>query len=208
MRLLRLYGAPENAQMGAVLPVAHPSSIPGSGNLTTTPGQVITYEFQLGDSGLTFNPVAGGNYDGILIGVSGDVAYNNTLYSTVYPGVTQQALPSLPLPAVPADSDTHDLCMYVSNFEMDGLHWAYYQAGLLNTLATAANSPDPAAFKCITYASVPGMAAYRFNEFTAAIVPQTAPLIAFQQIWSFSNDVLALLKTQLSSSDYAAIATK
>ena len=163
------------------------NSIQGSGQL----GNNITYDFSPGDSGLLFP-----NNDGIQIGVKGGASYNGTAYSGSNP-------PSLPLPAPLADSDTHHLNMYVSNYEVDALNWAFFQAGKLNTVVNAADLPDPGVLKVKTYVpSCPPLQPYAGRAMQAQIQPNSAPVTAFQLVYELSDAVMAVLQNQLSTAVY------
>lgn len=170
-------------------------SIPASGDL----GHGITFDFALGDSGLAFPTNNKGNHDGVTIGVTGVASYKGTRYSG--PGA-----PSLPIPAVPADDDPNHLNVYVSDWAVNGLNWAYYEAGLLNLSLMPEDIPNPAALKTETYAAyIPQFKAYGKRAMQANISPLQAPVTAFQQVFMFTPDAMAALKTQLPDPVYQSM---
>ncbi len=165
-------------------------SIPGSGDL----GDGIVYNFSIGDSGLLFP----GN-DGIQMGVTGGASYQGTAFSEPNP-------PSLPLPAPLSDSDTHHLNMYVSNYEVDALNWAYSQAGKLNLVLNPQDLPNPAALSVSTYTALePTLAPYAAFVMQAQVTQLQAPVTSFQTAYIFGPSAMALLKTQLSTQVYGLI---
>ena len=164
------------------------ASIPGSGDL----GGGIKYDFSLGDpQGLAFP-----NDHGIQIGVKGGASYKNTPFD-------ESNHPELPLPLPPADSDIHHLNMYVSKYEVDALHWAYFQAGLLNTIVNPGDLPDPKVLKVHTYVEwITAFVPYGPFAMQAIIKPKTPPDVQFATVWEFTTDTLADLKSQLPGSVY------
>lgn len=176
------FATPINSLISGIL-----ATIPGSGNL----GNNILYDFSLGDSGLLFP-----NNDGIQMGVKGGASYNGTAFSGDTP-------PSLPLPAPLADTDTHHLNMYVSNYEVDALNWAFFQAGKLNTVVNAADLPDPDVLKVKTYVnSAPQLKPYTTRAMQAQIQPSSAPTTAFQLVYELSAAVMQTLSGQLPTDVY------
>jgi len=168
-------------------PLLH--SIPASGQLTTD----ITYEFALGDSGLTFP-----GDSGIAVGVTGRVSYKGTFYSATPPA-------ALPLPPIPTDK-LHHLQTYVSDYEINALHWAYFQAGLLSATVQASDLPDPDALKVRTY--VPAIPAFKpFASFAmqAQINPKEPPSASFQLVYELTTSVMTLLQQQLPSNVYQQV---
>ncbi len=162
-------------------------TIPGSGNL----GNGIVYDFSIGDSGLVFP-----NNDGIQMGVKGGASYNSVNFSGSTP-------PSLPLPISLTDSDTHHLNMYVSNYEVDALTWAFYKAGQLNTIVNASDLPDPNILKVKTYAIyTPALKPYQAFAMQAQIIQNAAPVTSFQLVYQLTTTVMATLQSQLPSSVY------
>ncbi|MHA6195110.1 hypothetical protein ACX3YG_12140 [Pseudomonas wadenswilerensis] len=178
----------QGAVTGAIPPLL--KSIPASGDL----GNGIVFDFALGDSGLGFSPQSGQN--GLTIGVNGSVTWNGT----PYPGPPQQALP---LPPIPAASSTSHLQTYVSDYSVNGLQWAYFQAGLLSATETAGTVPDPAVLKCKTYvASIAALKPYVLYSMQADIKPLSAPVTAFQEVWEFTQAAINTLKDQVWSPEW------
>lgn len=165
-------------------------SIPASGDL----GSGIVFDWSLGDSGLTFP-----NCNGISIGVAGRVSYNGTYFEG-------QAAPTLPVPPVPANTDTHHLQTYVSDYEINALQWAFFKAGKLNTTATPGTIPDPNALKVKTYVSwVSALKPYAACNMQADIQPLSAPTAVFQQVWMMSQTNIDNLKPQLPSNVWSIL---
>jgi len=181
----------DNIDFSSALQSVLPSmlqSIPASGKLTDK----INYEFGLGDSGLTFP-----NNNGIAIGVTGKVSYNGQYY----PGTVPAALPVPPVP-----TDSHHLQMYVSDYEINALHWAYYQAGLLNTTVNPSDLPDPDVLKVKTYVNlVPAFKPYQTYAMQAQVNPKAPPVVAFQDVYIFTSAAMSLLQTQLPNNIYQEI---
>src|SRR5262245_53405930 len=169
------------------------ATIPGSGNL----GNGIVYDFSLGDSGLLFP-----NNDGIQMGIKGGASYNGTPFSGDPP-------PSLPLPVPPADSDSHHLNMYVSNYEVDALNWAYYMAGNLNLTITPQELQklgDPTALDVSTYTAFePALNPYSTFVMYAFISQNAAPVTSFQVVYLYTDAAMASLKQQLPTDVYELI---
>ena len=171
------FGSAINAVVPALL-----KSIPSSGDL----GNDIVFEWGLGDSGLTFP-----SNSGISVGITGRVSYKGTFYQGAPPT-------TLPIPPVPAPTDAHYLQTYVSDYEVNALQWAYYQAGLLNSTATPGTIPDPDALKVKTYAQfINALRPYTAYNMQADIKPQIAPTNNFQQVWMFNQANVDRLKPQL-----------
>lgn len=161
------------------------ASIPGSGDL----GDGIFYNFSLGDSGLLFP----GN-DGIQMGVAGGASYNKTPFSGDTP-------PSLPLPAPLADGSAYHLNMYVSNYEIDALTWAFTQAGKLNMVLNPTDVPDPDVLKVKTYVGyAQALKPYQYFAMQARVTQNSAPVTAFQLVYQFTQTVINTLQNQLPSS--------
>ncbi|MDX1383818.1 MAG: hypothetical protein R3190_09270, partial [Thermoanaerobaculia bacterium] len=136
------------------------ASIPASGELTENVG----FAFDLGGSGLVF-PGASGGHDGIQIGVTGVASYKGKAYDAT-------PAPDLPLPAVPVDSDDHHLNVYVSDWAVNGLNWAYFEDGKLKVVVQPSDLPNPDALKVKTYASwIPAFKQYGNAAMTATITP-------------------------------------
>ncbi len=176
------FATPVSALISGIL-----QTIPGSGNL----GNGILYDFSLGDGGILFP-----NNDGIQMGVKGGASYNGTAFSG-------DTAPSLPFPLPPADTDSHHLCMYVSNYEVDALNWAFYTAGKLNTVVNADDLPDPNILKVRTYvAELPALAPYQAFVMQAQIELNSAPTTAFQVVYELTESVLETLQSQLPADQY------
>ncbi|HEX8734773.1 MAG TPA: hypothetical protein VF721_05575 [Pyrinomonadaceae bacterium] len=160
------------------------ADIPASGNL----GNGIVYDFSLGDNGLKFT-----GSDGIQMGVKGGASYNGTAFSG-------DATPTLPLPVPPADTDSHHLNMYVSNYEIDALYWTYWKAGKLNVVVNAADLQDPNILKVKTYtSSEKSLKPFQSFAMQAQISPFAAPASAFQTVWVLTTAVMDRLTSKLPS---------
>ncbi|HNL37526.1 MAG TPA: hypothetical protein PKH43_00285 [Saprospiraceae bacterium] len=167
-------------------------TIPGSGNL----GNGIVYDFSLGDGGIAFP-----NNDGIQIGVKGGANYKGT----DFPGTPP---PPLPLPTPPADSDEHHLNMYVSNYEVDALYWAFFQAGKLQRTVTPQDLSNPEALDVSTYVGwEPALQVYadKRDVMNAVITPNSAPVTSFQTVYIYGTSAMSLLQKQLPANIYAQI---
>jgi hypothetical protein len=107
---------------------------------------------------------------------------------------------------VPAPTDTHHLQAYVSDYEVNALQWAFFQAGLLNTVATPGSIPNPNALRVKTY--IPFVAAlkpYALYSMQADIKPGQAPVCAFQQVWQFTQANINRLQSSLPSNVWTLI---
>ncbi|HEY2578993.1 MAG TPA: hypothetical protein VGI74_22020 [Streptosporangiaceae bacterium] len=167
-------------------PLLH--TIPASGQLT----QDIRYEFAVGDSGITFP-----GDKGIAIGATGRVSYKEKFYPEPPP-------PPLPVPPVPAGD--HHLQAYVSDYEINALHWAFFEAGLLNTTVRPADLPNPDVLKVKTYVNlIPAFKPYGSFAMTASIKPRQPPVNAFQQVWEFTVAAMDLLMHKLPANVYQLI---
>jgi hypothetical protein len=165
------------------------SSIRASGQLTPD----IHYEFDLGDSGLTFP-----GDQGIAIGVTGRVSYKGQYF----PGA-----PPAPLPVPPPPTDGHHLQTYVSDYELNTLHWAFFQAGLLTTTVNPSDLPDPDVLKVKTYASaIPALQPYAACVMQAQVSAKAPPTVAFQEVYEFTRAVMQALQPQLPSNVYQQLA--
>ncbi len=177
------FATPINTLISGIL-----ATIPGSGNL----GNNIVYDFSLSAPDQLVFP----NNDGIQMGVRGGASYNGTAFAGGSP-------PSLPLPTPPGDADTHHLNIYVSNYEVDALNWAFFEAGKLNTIVNASDLADPEVLKVKTYvASCPPLTPYSGRAMQAKIVPNAAPTTAFQMVYELSSMVMEILEKQLPTSVY------
>jgi hypothetical protein len=160
------------------------ASIPDSGNL----GGGIVYDFSLGSAGIAFP-----NNDGIQMGVKGGASYNGTAFSGVTP-------PNLPFLLPPTDGDTHHLNMYVSNYEIDALYWAFWKAGKLDVVVNPTDLQDPNILKVKTYITAePKLKPFQAFAMQAQISPAAAPSSAFQMVWVLTGTVMGMLKQQLPS---------
>lgn len=182
------FGAPISTLFAGLV-----DSIPASGQLTPD----ITYSYALGDSGLGFP-----GDDGITVGATGTVTYKGQEYPGAKP-------PPLPVPLPPAPADPHHLRLYVSSYEMDALHWAYYRAGLLAVTVSPDDDPpppDPGIFKVKTWSrKIKALGPYVTDEMSATVAPNTAPTIAFQDVWIFTKKVMGTLQGALPTDVYQAI---
>ncbi len=167
------------------------TTIAASGKLTSD----ITFDFALGDSGLKFP-----NSNGITIGITGDVTYQTTKYPGTPPA-------NFPVPPVPTATDQHHLNIYVSNYEVDALNWAFWKDGKLDVTVDPNDLPNPAALKVKTYASwLPSLKPYEDTYMQAQVSPKAAPLTSFQDAYIFTDAVLKILKGQLPATVYTTLA--
>ncbi|TCK28605.1 LBP/BPI/CETP family protein [Ancylobacter aquaticus] len=154
-------------------------------------GNGIKFNYALGPGGLGFP-----NARGVTVGTTGVASYGSEIYAGDKP-------PVLPIPAVPADSDDHFMNIYVSDWSINGLSWAYFKAGLLNLTLTPSDLPNPSALKAATYAAYePAFKQYGNVALTALISPLDAPVTTFQQVWLFTTAAMTLLQSQLPASVY------
>lgn len=160
-------------------------SIPASGHLTSD----IVYQFAVGDSGIAYP-----DDTGVTVGVTGKVTYQGT----EYPGPGPVALP---VPVPPAD--THDVQIYVSGYEVNALHWACFRAGLLDVTVQPSDLPDPDVLKVKTYlALIPQLKPYAADAMSATVRPKAAPVVAFQDVWILTSQVMSTLHASLPGSVY------
>lgn len=165
-------------------------SIPGSGDL----GNGIVYDFTMGDSGAVFP-----DNKGIQMGVKGGASYNSEVFS-------EKPEPSLPLPLPPADNDTHHLNLYVANYEVDALYWAFFKAGRLDLVVNPQDLPNPSALYVSSYASWDqSLAPYSNYVMQAQISQHAAPLTSFQEAYLYHDAQMAVLKAQLPADVYQRI---
>ncbi|MEO3787246.1 hypothetical protein ABGB12_28300 [Actinocorallia sp. B10E7] len=163
-------------------------SIAASGHLTDD----ITYDFAIGDSGLYFP-----GDRGLAIGITGSVTYKGA----PYPGT-----PPVGLPVPPPPTDAHHLQLYVSNYELDALYWAFCQDGRLAVTVHASDLPDPEVLHCKTYVSlIKAFKPYAAFAMRADVVPRQAPKVAFQKVWVLTETVMETLKNQLPSTVYTLL---
>lgn len=158
-------------------------------------GDGIAFNYAVGPSLIGFN-----QGDGVTIGATGVASYNGTAYSGPNP-------PTLPIPAVPVDSDDHFMNIYVSDWSINGLSWAYFEAGKLSITLQPSDLPNPDALKAATYAAFePAFKQYGNVALSAQIAALGAPVTVFQEVWLFTTAVMDLLKTQLPASVYGQLA--
>ena len=170
------FATPVNQSLSGIV-----QTIPGSGNL----GNGIVYDFSTGDSGVVFP-----NNKGIQIGVKGGASYQGASF----PPDTGKPL-ALPLP--PGDDDAHHLVMYVSNYEVDALNWAFFKADKLNAVVNADDlKNDSYVLKVKTYVqSCPELKPYSTRAMQAQITPHAAPTTSFQVVYQLTAAVMAALKS-------------
>jgi len=164
-------------------------SIPGSGKLTTD----IYYDFGLGESGIEFPA----DNKGLKIGVTGKVRYRDEQYPRTPP-------PPLPLPPPPLDQN--HLQVYVSAYELNALHWAYWKAGLLNTVVTPSDLPDPDVLKAKTdITMIPSFKPFTAYAMNALVSPLAAPVAGFQEVYQFTKTAMAWFSAHLPSDVYVLV---
>jgi hypothetical protein len=165
------------------------NSIAASGKLTPD----ITYVFGLGDAGLKFP-----NDQGIAIGATGAVKYKETPYGGTPPS-------NLPVPPIPTDK--HYMNLYVSDYEINALYWAFYEDGKLTVTLQPADIPDPDLLKVSTYSShLSALKPWETKSMQALVQPLQAPTVAFQAVYIFSDANMATLQKQLPSNIYQILA--
>lgn len=181
------------------------TSIPASGQLYQDPTKgTITFAFGLGDSPLTF-PAS----RGLTVGVTGISTYTPPGQSQPeqYPGTPPS---NLPVPAVPTDG--HHLQMYVSDYTINGLYWAFALAGQLTSTITPTDiqnaGGDPSVLYVATYynpnisnALNDALATYAQAEdnMYATVSPQEPPTVTFTTVYTFNSTTMAALKNVLSN---------
>ncbi|HEX8085433.1 MAG TPA: hypothetical protein VF529_14160 [Solirubrobacteraceae bacterium] len=177
------FGRPIAALFGPLF-----KSIPASGHVTPD----ITYDFAVGDAGLTFP----GDH-GLAVGVTGAVTYKGEKY----PGKPPAALPVPPVP-----TDANHLRTYVSSYEFDALNWAFARAGLLTYTVTPHDVPDADLLKTKTYASrISAFKQYGNSAMHAVVSPRQPPTTSFQMVWEFGAAAMADLKQRLPTTVYAKL---
>ncbi|MDQ3933402.1 MAG: hypothetical protein M3340_02085 [Actinomycetota bacterium] len=177
------FGAPVAALFGPLF-----KSIPASGHLTPD----ITYDFSVGDSGMTFP-----GDQGLAIGVTGAVTYKGEKYPGTPP-------PALPVPPVPTDAN--HLRAYVSSYEFDALNWAFFKAGLLTVTVNPDDLVDPDVLKVKNYAKIAAFKPYLAFAMQAHVAPKQAPTTSFQTVWEFTKANMQLLKQQIPTTEFAKLA--
>lgn len=155
-----------DAVNGALTPVFQ--TIPQSGQITSD----IAFDFSMGPSRITFP-----NNSGLATGVVGTATWQGH----VYPGTDP---PQLKLPQVPTD---HHLNYLISDYSVNALFWAFFKAGLLETVATQENTGGNASpLKTGTFQSSPLQIIYtKYPKapMTANIKANTTPTVAIQQVY-------------------------
>jgi hypothetical protein len=163
-------------------------TIPASGKLTSD----ITYDFAVGDSGLTFPGDAG-----IGIGVTGTVKYKDQSYDGPAPK---------PLPVPPPPVGPDHVQVYVSDYEMNALHWAFFKAGLLAVTVHPSDLQDSDILKVKTYVSaIQAFKPYSGDAMTAHVVPKAAPVVAFGDVYELTAEVMGQLKGSLPTDVYTLL---
>lgn len=159
------------------------ASIPASGKLTDS----IKFDFGLGSSGLVFP----NDNKGIKIGATGTATWNGT----VYPGTNP---PELELPPVPAD---HHLNYRISDYSINAVFWAFYRAGLLETVATQANTGgNSSVLTTNTFRGSPAHAIYdKYPNvpMTATITALSAPTVALKSVYEPTEERLEAIRPKL-----------
>src|SRR5205085_336690 len=97
--------------------------------------------------------------------------------------------------------------IYLSDYTLNGLYWAFYQDGRLSSTVTPTDpvvQPDPDVLKVKTYVSaVPSLAPYRLKDMNAIIDPQATPTLSFQTIYLVNQATLDKVRNQLPADVYA-----
>ena len=163
-------------------------SIPASGHLTPD----IVYDFEVGDSPLTFP----GDH-GLAVGVTGTVKYKDESY----PGT-----PPPPLPVPPVPTDANHLRLYVSNYELDALNWAFFKAGAFSYVVQPHDLVDADLLKVKTYDSaIPALKPYHPFDIWAYVTPKQPSTTTFQPVWEFTGAAMQALQQQLPACEYQKI---
>jgi hypothetical protein len=166
-------------------------SIPASGQLKAD----IRYDFGLGESGMAFPA----DHKGIQIGVTGGVHYK----TEAYPRPAPVAVPVPPAPT------SHHMCVYVSDYEINALHWAYFKAGLLKVTVTPSDVPNPDVLKVKTYVSaIKALKPYATYAMHAEAEPQKEPEASFQEVYEFTDAAMKQLLSKLPADTYQKILGK
>jgi hypothetical protein len=187
-------------------------SIAASGKLTEN----IIYNFSLamgtGENGLQFpnnsdSPVdAGEDGNGITIGVTGGVKWIDGVgVAHDYEGEEQV----LPVPRVPLNADEQYMNIYISNYEINALFWAYWKDGQLDQKVTPNDLPDPGMLNTETYKiEIPAFKEYDEAPMYAYITPLMAPLNHFQTVYEFDASAMAKLETSLPIDQFNIVKKK
>jgi hypothetical protein len=164
-------------------------SIPASGKLT----EQISYDFGIGRSGLQFPA----DNKGLTIGVTGQVSYGTEKYPV-------DATVDLPVP--PPPPAPHHLQVYVSAYEINALHWAYFKAGLLKVNVTPSQLPDQDVLKVKTYiVAIPSFKPYASFAMHAQAEAIDSPVAKFQEVFQFTTSALERLAKVLPADVYGKI---
>ena len=164
------------------------ATIPASGQLTPN----ILFGFAIGDAGIAFP-----NDAGIALGVTGTVSWKGT----TYPGPTPAPLG---VPPVPSD---HHLQIYLSDYSINALYWAFYNDGQLAVTLLPDDIGDPNALRVKTYVSAcPALAPYATKDMSALIEPLAAPTVLFQTVYILSAPVMTNLQAVLPTDVYTNLA--
>lgn len=172
-------------------------TIADSGNLVIVgkAGKSVTinYDFGTGPDGLKFP-----NNNGIAIGVIGQISYNNEPYQG-------QAAPVIPVPVM---QTAKHLVYNASTYEFNGLFWAFYQSGFLNTTITTNDVPDKAILNTNYYKSSSMQNLYKKypnRVMTIDISPLQPPTVAFQWVYNLTQEALDTIKGQLTDTAYNSL---
>ncbi|MFT3765119.1 MAG: hypothetical protein QM820_06335 [Minicystis sp.] len=165
-------------------------SIPDSGRLTDD----IVFDFGVGDLGITYP-----NDAGISVGVTGTVRCNGQEY--VGPPPAQLGLPPVP-------DRQHHLRMYVSDYEINALHWAYFESGRLGTTVTPESLDQMGAFSDALYTDfytglLPDL--YGSTPMHARVEPNLAPVASFQDVYVFTVEAKEELAKELPADVYQKV---
>lgn len=167
------------------------ASIPDSGQLTPD----IKFTFALGDSGLAFP-----DDSGMAMGVTGVTTYKNQTYPINPPT-------GLPVPPVP---DGYHVQMYVSDYLINGLYWAFALDGKLDVTVTPEDLIDPNILKVRTWtSSIRGLMRYQSLSMNIQVnVPRdTPPTVTFGDVYVFDANAMARLKQAVPSSIYDLVSS-
>jgi hypothetical protein len=169
------------------------ATIPGTGSL----GDVV-FQFAPSDAGFTY-PDGGG----LVVGVTGDVSSNGTMYSSVRP-----APAGVPLPALPQGSPQPHVAYNVQDYEFDALFWGFFNAGALTVTLTSGDIPDSYALTTNGYAgtSLNVLATqYPGELMSAGLSALGGPTVSFQTVYQLTAANLAAIETALGSTVWTAV---
>jgi len=165
-------------------------SIPASGNLTPE----IIFDFGLGDSGLAFPNDSNNKPTGIQIEATGTSTYTDPATGTVtaYSGKLSA---DLPVPDVP---EGYHLQMYVSDYVLNGLYWAFFKDGKLAATVNPSDLYDPNILKVRTWDSeIRQLQRYAALDMQVQLQPVQAPTVEFQEVYLFTQEVMDNLNQQM-----------